>query len=125
MLGRETFIVRAAEDAMAPRVRVGDYVWVDPDKPAAEGLLIAVRDPGRGGKPSSGSSSSATGAASCTRSMAAALCAPSTSATRPTSGAWWARRANFCSAAIRGKSMSCAISSGSIVWIGEGEEIHL
>ena len=26
MFGRETFIVRVAEDAMAPRVRVGDYV---------------------------------------------------------------------------------------------------
>ena len=30
MFGRETFIVRVAEDAMAPRVRVGDYVWVNP-----------------------------------------------------------------------------------------------
>ena len=30
MFGRETFIVRVAEDAMAPHVRVGDYVWVDP-----------------------------------------------------------------------------------------------
>ena len=30
MFGRETFIVRVAEDAIAPRVRVGDYVWVDP-----------------------------------------------------------------------------------------------
>ena len=44
MLGRETFIVRVAEDAMAPRVRVGDYVWVDPDEPAADGRLVAVRD---------------------------------------------------------------------------------
>ena len=34
-------------------------------------------------------------------------------------------RANFCSAAILRKSMSCAISSRSVVWIGEGEEIHL
>ena len=37
MFGRETFIVRIAEDAMAPRVRVGDYVWVGPDEPAADG----------------------------------------------------------------------------------------
>ena len=37
MFGRETFIVRVAEDAMAPRVRAGDYVWVDPDEPAAAG----------------------------------------------------------------------------------------
>ena len=37
MFGRETFIVRVAEDAMAPRVRAGDYVWIDPDEPAADG----------------------------------------------------------------------------------------
>ena len=28
---------------MAPRVRAGDYVWVDPDEPAADGRLVAVR----------------------------------------------------------------------------------
>ena len=50
MFGRETFIVRIAEDAMAPRVRVGDYVWVDPDEPALHGRLVAVRVPGRGGE---------------------------------------------------------------------------
>ena len=50
MFGRETFIVRVAEDAMAPRVRVGDYVWVDPDEPAVHGSFVAVRDPGRGGE---------------------------------------------------------------------------
>ena len=50
MFGRETFIVRIAEDAMAPRVRAGDYVWVDPDEPMADGCLVAVRDPGRGGE---------------------------------------------------------------------------
>ena len=50
MFGRETFIVRVAEDAMAPRVRVGDYVWVDPDEPASDGSFVAVRDPGRGGE---------------------------------------------------------------------------
>ena len=50
MFGRETFIVRIAEDAMAPRVRVGDDVRVDPDEPAADGRLVAVRDPGRGGE---------------------------------------------------------------------------
>ena len=33
MFGREAFIVRVAEDAMAPRVRVDDYVWVDTDEP--------------------------------------------------------------------------------------------
>ena len=50
MLGREPFIVRVAEDAMAPRVRMGDYVWIDPDEPAADGCLVAVRDPGCGGE---------------------------------------------------------------------------
>ena len=35
---------------MAPRVRVGDYVWVDSDEPAADGRLVAVRDPARGGE---------------------------------------------------------------------------
>ena len=45
MFGRETIIVRIAEDAMAPRVRAGDYVWVDPDEPAADGRFVAVRDP--------------------------------------------------------------------------------
>ena len=50
MFGRATFIVRVADDAMAPRVRAGDYVWVDPDEPAADGRLVAVRDPDRGGE---------------------------------------------------------------------------
>ena len=50
MFGRETFIVRIAEDAMAPRVRKGDYVWIDPDEPVADGRLVAVRDPARGGE---------------------------------------------------------------------------
>jgi len=50
MFGRDTFIVRIAEDAMAPRVRAGDYVWVDPDEPAAHGSFVAERDPGRGGE---------------------------------------------------------------------------
>ena len=50
MFGRDTFIVRIAEDAMAPRVREGDYVWIDPDEPAADGRFVAVRDPARGGE---------------------------------------------------------------------------
>jgi len=50
MFGRETFIVRVAEDAMAPRVRAGDYIWVDPDEPAVDGRFVAVRDPARGGE---------------------------------------------------------------------------
>ena len=50
MFGSETFIVRVVEGAMAPRVRVGDYIWVDPDEPATHGRLVAVRDPGRSGE---------------------------------------------------------------------------
>ena len=50
VFGSETFIVRIADDAMAPRVRAGDYVWIDPDEPAADGRLVAVRDPDRGGE---------------------------------------------------------------------------
>ena len=50
MFGAETFIVRIAEDAMAPRVREGDYVWIDPDEPMADGRFVAVRDPERGGE---------------------------------------------------------------------------
>ena len=47
MFGRETFIVRVAEDAMAPRVRTGDYVWVDPDEPAADGRRTLRAHDGR------------------------------------------------------------------------------
>jgi len=50
MFGSETVIMRISEDAMAPRVRAGDYVWIDPDEPAADGSLVAVRDPARGGE---------------------------------------------------------------------------
>ena len=50
MFGPETFIVRIAEDAMAPRVRAGDYVWIDPDEPMADGRFVAVRDSARGGE---------------------------------------------------------------------------
>ena len=35
---------------MAPRVRVGDYVWADPDEPTANGRLVVMRDPARGGQ---------------------------------------------------------------------------
>ncbi len=48
MLGPETYIVRSADDAMALRARAGDYVWIDPDVPLADGGLVAVRDPDRG-----------------------------------------------------------------------------
>ena len=51
MFSRDTFIVRIADDAMAPRVCAGDYVRIDPDEPAAAGRLVAMRDPGRGRDP--------------------------------------------------------------------------
>ena len=50
MFDRDTFIVHIADDAMAPRIHAGDYVWVDPDEPAADGCLVAVRNPARGGE---------------------------------------------------------------------------
>ena len=49
MFDTETFIVRIADNAMAPPVRAGDYVRVDPDVPAALGSLVAVCDPALGG----------------------------------------------------------------------------
>ena len=39
MFGRETFIVRVAEDAMAPRVRAGDYIWEERGGDRAAALL--------------------------------------------------------------------------------------
>ncbi len=50
MLGPETCIVRSADDAMAPRVRAGDAVRIDPDVPPADRGLVAVRDPAGGGE---------------------------------------------------------------------------
>ena len=66
--------------------RMGDYIRVDSDEPVVHGSLIVARDPGRGGKPSSGSSSSVTGAGSYAHSTSAAPSAPSTPATKLTSG---------------------------------------
>ena len=50
LVGPETFIAQVADDAMAPRVRAGGYIWIDPDEPAVDGRLVAVRDPDRGGE---------------------------------------------------------------------------
>ena len=79
MFGRETFIVRIVDDVMAPRVRAGDYVWIDPDAPAAHtaawsrcATLRAAR------RPSSGASSSVTGAGHCALKTSVSLSAPST-----------------------------------------------
>ena len=55
MFGPETFIVRVAEDAMAPRVRAGDYIRVDPDEPGG----VNPRPTGRSGTVTEGHASSA------------------------------------------------------------------
>lgn len=34
---------RVADDAMAPLLRAGEYVFIDPDEPAVDGRLVAVR----------------------------------------------------------------------------------
>ena len=44
MYGRDTFLVRVADDGVAPRLVAGDYVYVDPDEPAEHGRLVAVWD---------------------------------------------------------------------------------
>ena len=58
MFAPETFIVRAVDDGMEPRIRAGDYVCVDADKaPAVDGSVVlfgrgadaVVRRLGRGG----------------------------------------------------------------------------
>ena len=42
--GPETFLVRIADDAMAPLLPSGHWVWVDPDEPMGAGLLVAFDD---------------------------------------------------------------------------------
>ncbi|MDE0063673.1 MAG: hypothetical protein OXP09_16715 [Gammaproteobacteria bacterium] len=44
MYGRDTFIVRVDDEALAPQIRKGDYVYVDPDEPAVPGRFVAVWD---------------------------------------------------------------------------------
>ncbi len=46
--GLDTFVVRVEDNDMAPAIRNGDYVWVNPDEPAADGRLVGVRDPQAG-----------------------------------------------------------------------------
>ena len=40
--GPRTFVVRLADDAMAPAFERGDFVYVDPDVPMAPGDFVAV-----------------------------------------------------------------------------------
>lgn len=42
-LGPRAFVVRAVGDGMAPDVRAGDHVQVDPDVPAEPGCAVALR----------------------------------------------------------------------------------
>ena len=42
--GPETFVVRMEDDAMAPLLPRGHWVFVDPDEPMAPGLLVAFDD---------------------------------------------------------------------------------
>ena len=44
MYGRETFLVRMADDSMSPALRAGDYAYVDPAEPAEPGRLVAIHD---------------------------------------------------------------------------------
>ena len=46
--GPETFFLRVRGHAMAPLFVDEDWVWVDPDEPAADGRYVAVRDPEAG-----------------------------------------------------------------------------
>ena len=94
MFGSETFIVRIADDAMAPSGRA-TMSGLTPTSPRPTAAWSRCATPTAAGRPSCGSSSSATGAAPCARSMPAVPSAPSTPATRPTSAASW------CSLATR------------------------
>ena len=48
MFGRETFIERVDDDALAPLAAAGDFAWIDPDEPAEDGRLVAVWADGPG-----------------------------------------------------------------------------
>ena len=38
------FPIRLSDDSMAPRLRAGEFAYVDPDEPAVDGCLVAVWD---------------------------------------------------------------------------------
>ena len=48
VFGRETFIERVGDDALAPLVPEGHYAWIDPDEPARDGRVVAVWADGPG-----------------------------------------------------------------------------
>ncbi len=48
MFGPRTFVVRMPDGGMAPQIREGDHMCVDPDEPVGVGRIEAVRDPETG-----------------------------------------------------------------------------
>ena len=42
MFGPETVVLRIVGDAVPPEFRAGDFVYVDPDEPAAPGRFVAL-----------------------------------------------------------------------------------
>ena len=105
MFGRETFIVRVADGAMAPRGRATTSGSI-PTSPRPTGAWSRCAIPGATGRPWCGSSSSATGAGPCARSTGAAPSAASTPATRSTFAASW------CSWATRSEHISAPSAGG-------------
>ena len=86
-----------------------------PTSPRPTGAWSRCATPGVAGRPSSGASSSATGAAPCTRSTRAAPSAPSTPATRPTSAASW------CSWETPSESATVGAAAGGFACVGPDE----
>ena len=43
--GPDTFVLKVSGDSMAPRFPDGDYIFVDPDRPAETGGFVVVRRP--------------------------------------------------------------------------------
>ena len=46
--GPNSFVLKVAGESMAPRFPHGDYIFVDPDRPAENGGFVVVRRPGGG-----------------------------------------------------------------------------
>ena len=42
--GRDGFVIRMAGSSMEPFYRDGDFLYVDPDEPAADGRFVGVED---------------------------------------------------------------------------------
>ena len=46
--GADAFVLKVSGESMAPRFPDGDYIFVDPDRPAENGSFVVVRRPGGG-----------------------------------------------------------------------------